>query len=60
MQHQLLQSSEQLLKFSYQQRFPSFFAKTTLSNTLLIAGGREKSVKRTNQILTIDAGQLCV
>ena len=34
------------------------FAMTTLNNKLLIAGGRDKSYKITNQILTMDAGQL--
>ena len=34
------------------------FAMTTLNNNLLIAGGKDKSYKRTNQILTMDAGQL--
>ena len=34
------------------------FAMTTLNNKLLIAGGEDKSYKRTNQILTMDAGQL--
>ena len=34
------------------------FAMTTLNNTLLTAGGEDKSRKRTNQILTMDAGQL--
>ena len=34
------------------------FAMTTLNNTLIIAGGQDKSNKRTNQILTMDAGQL--
>ena len=34
------------------------FAMTTLNNKLLIAGGRDKSYNRTNQILTMDAGQL--
>ena len=34
------------------------FAMTTLNNKLLIAGGLDKSYKRTNQILTMDAGQL--
>ena len=34
------------------------FAMTTLSNKLLIVGGRNKSVKRTNQILTMDVGHL--
>ena len=34
------------------------FAMTTLNNKLLIAGGRDKSYKKTNQILTMDAGQL--
>ena len=34
------------------------FAMTTLNNKLLIAGGRDKSYIRTNQILTMDAGQL--
>ena len=35
-----------------------YFAMTTLNNTLLIAGGEDKSNKKTNQILTMDAGQL--
>ena len=35
-----------------------YFAMTTLNNKLLIAGGRDKSYKKTNQILTMDAGQL--
>ena len=35
-----------------------FFAMTTLNNNLLIAGGRDNSYKRTNRILTMDAGQL--
>ena len=35
-----------------------FFAMTTLNNKLLIAGGRDKGYKITNQILTMDAGQL--
>ena len=34
------------------------FAMTTLNKKLLIAGGQDKSYKRTNQILTMDAGQL--
>ena len=34
------------------------FAMTTFHNKLLIAGGRDKSYKKTNQILTMDAGQL--
>ena len=34
------------------------FAMTTLNNKLLIAGGKDKSYKITNQILTMDAGQL--
>ena len=34
------------------------FAMTTLNNKLLIAGGRDKSNIKTNQILTKDAGQL--
>ena len=34
------------------------FAMTTLNNQLLIVGGRNKSVKRTNQILTMDVGHL--
>ena len=34
-----------------------YFAMTTLNDKLLIAGGQDKS-KRTNQILTMDAGQL--
>ena len=35
-----------------------YFAMTTLNDKLLIAGGRDESNKRTNQILTMDAGQL--
>ena len=34
------------------------FAMTTLNNNLLIAGGRDNRFKITNQILTMDAGQL--
>jgi len=34
------------------------FAMTTLNNNLLIAGGGDKDDKITNQILTMDAGQL--
>ena len=34
------------------------FAMTTLKNKLHIAGGRDKSNIRTNQVLTVDAGQL--
>jgi len=34
------------------------FAMTTLNNNLLIAGGRDKHHKKTNQILTMDAGLL--
>ena len=34
------------------------FAMTKLNNKLLIAGGRDKSYKVTNQILTMDDGQL--
>ena len=34
------------------------FAMTTLNNKLLIAGGKDKSNKRTNEILTMAAGQL--
>ena len=34
------------------------FAMTTLNNKLLIAGGRDRSHKITNQILTMDDGQL--
>ena len=34
------------------------FAMTTLNNNLLIAGGLDKSYKTTNQIITMDAGQL--
>jgi len=34
------------------------FAMTTLNNNLLIAGGEEKRYKTTNQILTMDDGQL--
>ena len=36
----------------------SWFAMTTLNNKLLIAGGLDESYKGTNQILTMDAGQL--
>ena len=35
-----------------------FFAMTTLNNKLIIAGGKDKSTKRTNQILTMAAGRL--
>ena len=35
-----------------------YFAMTTLNNKLLIAGGQDISNKRTNQILTMDVGQL--
>ena len=35
-----------------------FFAMGTLKNSLLIVGGQGKNFKRTNQILTLDAGQL--
>ena len=34
------------------------FAMTTLNNKLVTAGGKDRSGKRTNQILTVDAGQL--
>ena len=34
------------------------FAMTTLNDYLLIAGGWDKSYKTTNQVLTMDAGQL--
>ena len=34
-----------------------WFAMTTLNNNLLIAGGHDRSYKRTNQILMMDAGQ---
>ena len=34
------------------------FAMTTLDDKLLIAGGADKSDKKTNQIVTMDAGQL--
>ena len=34
------------------------FAMTTLNNKLLIAGGQDKSYKKTNKILTMAAGQL--
>jgi len=37
-----------------------YFAMTTLNNNLLIAGGEDKYYKRTNQILTMDAGQLSI
>ena len=36
----------------------SLFAMTTLNSKLLIAGGEDKSGKKTNQILTMAAGQL--
>ena len=36
----------------------SLFAMTTLNNKLLIAGGKDRSYKTTNQILTMDDGQL--
>ena len=35
-----------------------YFAMTTLNDNLLIAGGSDKRYERTNQILTMDAGQL--
>ena len=35
-----------------------YFAMTTFNDNLLIAGGEDKSRKRTNQIFTMDAGQL--
>ena len=35
-----------------------YFAMTTLNNRLLIAGGEDKQYKQTNQILTMEAGQL--
>ena len=35
-----------------------YFAMTTLNDNLLIAGGKDKSYKGTNQILTMDAGRL--
>ena len=35
-----------------------YFAMTLLNNKLLVAGGKDKSGKRTNQVLTMDAGQL--
>ena len=34
------------------------FAMTTLNNKLVTAGGRDRSNKRTAQVLTLDAGQL--
>ena len=34
------------------------FAMTTLNNKLVTAGGRDRSGKRTTQVLTLDAGQL--
>ena len=34
------------------------FAMTTLNSKLLIAGGKDKTSKRTNELLTMDAGQL--
>ena len=36
----------------------SHFAMTALNNKLLIAGGQDKGYKKSNQILTMDAGQL--
>ena len=36
----------------------SSFAMATLNDNLLIAGGKGKSYKKTNQILTLDAGRL--
>ena len=36
----------------------SHFAMTAFNNKLTTAGGRDKSGKRTNQILAVDAGQL--
>ena len=35
-----------------------FFTMTTLNNKLVTAGGQGSNNKRTNQILTLDAGQL--
>ena len=35
-----------------------YFAMTTLNDNLLIAGGEDRSYKRTNRILTMNAGQL--
>ena len=35
-----------------------YFSMTTLNNMLLIAGGRNKSGEKTNQILTLDGDQL--
>ena len=35
-----------------------FFAMATMKNSLFIVGGQDKAYKRTNQILTLDAGQL--
>ena len=35
-----------------------FFAMTTLNNRLIIAGGKDKHYKRTNQILTLDSTEL--
>ena len=35
-----------------------FFATTTLNQRLLIAGGKDKSGKKTDQVLTVDANQL--
>jgi len=35
-----------------------YFAITTLNNNLLTAGGKDKIVKRTNQMLIMDADQL--
>ena len=35
-----------------------YFAMTTLNNNLLTAGGRDKSYKVTNQVLTMEEGQL--
>ena len=36
----------------------SFFAMTILNNRLIIAGGKDKYYKKTNQILTLDSTEL--
>ena len=36
----------------------NYFAMTTLNNKLLIAGGKDKSLEKTNQILIMDDGWL--
>jgi len=47
-----------LWSFSFINTPYCIFAMTTLNNNLLIAGGYDKHYNTTNQILTMDAGQL--